>query len=64
MPGFVVAPIDDELCVRVGRIVTRWPVLEKLISLLLGTCLMADQAAISVIANAVSVSVRPSGLGR
>jgi hypothetical protein len=58
MPEFVVSPIEDELCVRIGRVVTRWTVVEQLTSLLLGTCLLADQAAMSVISNALNVSTQ------
>ena len=48
MPEYVLAPVDDEICLRIGRVVTRWTVLEKSISLLLGTALLADQSAMSV----------------
>lgn len=58
MPEFVVSSVSDDLCLRVGRIATKWPVIEKLTSLLLGTCLMADQAAVSVIANAIASSTQ------
>jgi hypothetical protein len=41
-----------------GRIVARWTVVEKFISLLLGTILFADQAALSVVANSIAVSTQ------
>lgn len=58
MPEFVVSPIDDEICLRLGKIITRWSVVEYLTSLLLGTVLMADQGAMLVLTNAVSASTQ------
>ncbi len=58
MPDFSFSPIDDELCLRMGRIITRWTMVEKFVSLLLGTILFADQAAMSVVTNSVSASTQ------
>jgi hypothetical protein len=58
MPEFFLSPIPDVLCVRLGRIVVKWTAVEKLTSYLLATCLLADQAAVHVVSNAVSVSTQ------
>jgi hypothetical protein len=58
MPDAGLPPIDDEICLRIGRIVTQWTMLEKLFSLLLGTLLFADQAALSVVINSISLSAQ------
>ena len=58
MPDFLLPPVDDEICLRMGQVVTRWTVLEKSISLLLGTLLFADQGAMSVVTNGVSISTQ------
>lgn len=58
MPDFVVSTVEPELCMRLGQIVTKWTVVEKLISLLLGTCLIADQGAMSVVTNSIAVSTQ------
>ena len=58
MPDFSFSPIDDDLCLRIGRIVARWPMVEKFVSLLLGTIMFADQAAMSVVSNGVSMSTQ------
>lgn len=58
MPDFVVFPVEDALCLRMGRIITRWTVVEKLTSLLLGTLLFADQGAMSVVTSSVSLSTQ------
>jgi hypothetical protein len=58
MPEYVLAPVDDEICLRIGRVVTRWTVLEKSISLLLGTALLTDQSAMSVVTSGVSISTQ------
>lgn len=58
MAEFVISPVEDALCLRVGQIVIRWAVVEKLILMLLGTSLIADQGAMFVIANSVSVATQ------
>lgn len=58
MPDFVHLPVDPDLCLRLGQIVTKWTIMEKLISWLLGTCMLADLAAVSVVANSASVSTQ------
>ncbi len=56
MPDFVRLPVDPELCVRIGQIVTKWTDVETLISWAVGTFMLADLAAMSVVSNSVSVS--------
>lgn len=58
MPDFIRLPIDPELCLRLGQIVTKWTTLETLISWMLGTFMLADLAAMSVISNSASVSTQ------
>lgn len=58
MPEFAVASVNDALCVRMGRIVTRWTTVEKLISYLLGTVLNARQGGMSIITSSVSTSTQ------
>lgn len=58
MADFVHSLVDSDLCLRLGQIVIRWATVEKLISWLLGTCLLADLAAVSVVANSVGVSTQ------
>jgi hypothetical protein len=58
MLEFVVTPTEDALCVRLGRIVTRWTTLEKLISYLLGTMLGAQLGGMTVITSSVSVATQ------
>jgi hypothetical protein len=58
MPDLFHPIVPSELCLKLGKIVTRWTMVEKMLSLLLGTVLSADQAAISVVANAISSSTQ------
>ncbi len=58
MPEYFVAPADDAICLRIGRIVTQWMAFEKSLSMLLATLLSADQAAMLVVANGVSLSTQ------
>lgn len=64
MPEFAVASVDDTLCVRMGRIVTRWTTVEKLISYLLGTVLNAKQGGMSIITSSVSTQRNQNGSER
>lgn len=58
MAEYFLVSADGEICLRMGRIVTRSAALERSISLLLGTLLFADQAAMSVVTNGVSISTQ------
>jgi hypothetical protein len=51
-------PLHPDLASPLGRVVVRWSALEYWITLLLGTMLQADQAAMSVVGNSVSVSTQ------
>jgi hypothetical protein len=55
---YFLAPVDDEICLRMGRVVTRWAALEKSISLLLGTLLFAEQGGMYVVTNSASLSTQ------
>jgi hypothetical protein len=58
VPDLFQPPVPAELCLRLGQIVTRWTMVEKMVSLLLGTTLLADQAALSVLSNSISISTQ------
>jgi hypothetical protein len=51
-------PLHPYLAITLGRVVMRWSALEYWTTLLLGTLLHADQAAMSVIGNSVSISTQ------
>lgn len=51
-------PLHPDLAIALGRVIVRWSALEYWITLLLGTMLRADQAAMSVVGNSVSVSTQ------
>lgn len=58
MPDFYHFPVDPDLCLRLGQIVTKWTNVEKFISWALGTFMLADLAAVSVVSNSVSISTQ------
>lgn len=58
MSEFVRLPVDPALCLRLGQIVTKWTTVETLVSWALGTFMMADLAAMSVVSNGASVSAQ------
>ncbi len=58
MPELFVAPADDAICLRIGKVVTQWMALEKSISLLLGTLLMAEQGAMFVVTTRTQLSTQ------
>jgi hypothetical protein len=51
-------PRRPELAAPLGRVIVRWSALEYWITLLLGTLLRADQAAMSVVGNSASASTQ------
>jgi hypothetical protein len=58
MPDFGIPDIDPELAEPLGQIVVRWSSVEYLISMLLGTLVFADLAAIQVVTNNIAVSAQ------
>jgi hypothetical protein len=62
VPDFSHPPIDSELCLRIGQIVTRWSAVEYLIALLLGTFLNADQGGMTIITNNVAAALQTKWL--
>lgn len=51
-------PIDPELLVRLGKVVTLWASVESWVAMLLGTLMGADLGASSIVTNIVSNSTQ------
>lgn len=51
-------PLNEELSVRLGRIIVRWTILESWLAAMLGTFLEADQGAFMIVASKLSLSAQ------